>query len=290
MILLKQASIFQRMRAQVVTMFKIGDFSRLNRVSVKTLRHYDKLGLLVPLHVDGQSGYRYYSASQIPLLNRILALKEIGFSLEEIGLALKRQMTGAEMTGILHAKKDEIMATIRTEQTKLMRLEAFIKILKQEDCQMNYDIVVKETTPIKIASIRDRIPTYNAQGNLWNELALYLNEHHIKIIAPCYAIYHDHGFKEKDIDTEVAETVAEFGTGSERVKFRMLEGVKEIACATHKGPYGELHLAYNAISMWLEENQYQITGPVRECYLKGNWDEPDPKQWITEIQFPVGRK
>jgi len=58
----------------------------------------------------------------------------------------------------------------------------------------------------------------------------------------------------------------------------------------HQGPYETLHLAYNAISVWLEENQYQITGPVRECYLKGAWDELDPKGWITEIQFPVRKK
>lgn len=271
-------------------MFKIGDFSRLTRVSVKTLRHYDKLGLLVPLQVDEQTGYRYYSAGQIPRLNRILALKEIGFSLEEIKQALQNELTGVAMTGTLKAKKAEITAAIRMEQAKLMRLEACIKILEQEDFEMNYDIVIKEIAPSQIASIRDRIPTYSSQGELWNELAAYLNEHHIKMVAPCYAIYHDHGFKEKDIDTEVVETVAESGPDSERVKFRTLEGVKEMACTIHKGPYESLHLAYNAISVWLEENQYQINGPVRESYLKGNWDEPDPSQWITEIQFPVIRK
>lgn len=277
-------------RARVIFMFKIGDFSRLTRVSVKTLRHYDKLGLLVPLQVDGQTGYRYYSAGQIPRLNRILALKEIGFSLPEIKRALRNEMSGAEMTGTLKAKKHEIMAAIRMEQAKLMRLEAWIKILKQEDFLMNYDIVIKEIAPSQIASIRDRIPAYNAQGALWNELAAYLNEHQIKMIAPCYAIYHDSGFKEKDIDTEVVETVAESGPDSERVRFRTLEGVKEMACVIHKGPYESLHLAYNAVSVWLEENQYQISGPVRESYLKGHWDEPDPNQWITEIQFPVAPK
>lgn len=271
-------------------MFKIGDFSRLTRVSVKALRHYDKLGLLVPLQVDRQTGYRFYTAGQIPRLNRILALKDVGFSLEEIRRFLKNERTGAEMTRALQAKKHEIMAAIRMEQTKLMRLESCIKIMDQEDYLMNYDIVIKEIAPSKIASIRDRIPAYNAQGALWNELDAYLNEHHIKMIAPCYAIYHDHGYKEKDIDTEVVETVAEFGPDSERVKFRILEGVKEMACVIHKGPYETLHLAYNAVSVWLEENQYQIYGPVRESYLKGHWDEPDPNQWITEIQFPVTRK
>lgn len=290
MILIEASFNISIMRAQVVTMFKIGDFSRLNRVSIKTLRHYDTLGLLVPFEVDGQSGYRYYSASQIPRLNRILALKEIGFTLHEISLALKNEMTKAEMIDALKMKKDDITASIHMEQTKLMRLEAYVKILEQEACYMNYDIVIKETAPSKIASIRDRISTYNAQGDLWNELAQYLDEHHVKIIAPCYAIYHDHGFKEKDIDTEVVETVAEFGPGSDRIKFRILEGVKEMACVIHKGPYESLHLAYNAVSVWLEKNKYQITGPVRECYLKGNWDEPDPNQWITELQFPVDRK
>jgi DNA-binding transcriptional MerR regulator len=80
-------------------MFKIGEFSRLSRVSVRMLRHYDQLGLLTPSQTDPFTGYRYYSAQQLPRLNRIIALRDLGFSLEQIAGMLDEELSTTSFWG-----------------------------------------------------------------------------------------------------------------------------------------------------------------------------------------------
>src|SRR5690349_13499337 len=113
-------------------MFKIGDFSKLSRVSVKTLRYYDELGLLKPAHVDHFTGYRYYSADQLPQLNRILALKDLGFSLEP-----------TQMREILLMKQIELRQRVQDDQARLIRVEARLRLIEQEDTMPTYDVVLK---------------------------------------------------------------------------------------------------------------------------------------------------
>ena len=155
-------------------MFKIGDFARLNRVTVKALRYYDSLGLLQPEKIDSFTGYRYYSASQMPRLNRIVSLKDIGFSLDEIALILNSNMDSKQIQILLELKHSEISDRVRSEQARLDRIEAFIKICKQEAYIMKYDIVLKEVEPLKVATLRDTIPSYSEQGHLWEELVEHI--------------------------------------------------------------------------------------------------------------------
>ena len=268
-------------------MFKIGDFARLNKVTIKTLRHYDSLGLLQPEKIDSFTKYRYYSASQMPRLNRILALKDIGFSLEEIALILNKNMDLKQIRILLELKHSEIADKIRNEQARLSRIETFIKICKQEEYIMEYDIVLKEIEPVRVATLRDIIPTYSDQGHLWEELGSHIEKYGVKILPPCMVIYHDTGYKEECVDAEVVEPIDGDIPDTERIKVKELESVKEMACVVHKGQYQTLHMAYNAISKWIEENKYEIIGSQRELYLKGEWITLDPNEYITEIQFPV---
>lgn len=271
-------------------MIRIGDFSRLNQVSIKTLRYYDKLGLLVPSHVDESTGYRYYSVEQITRLNRILAFKEIGFSLNEITMALDTNLTPEMLVNLLEAKKISINTLIEMERSKVSRIEAFIKILIEEVNPMKNQVVLKETPALKAASLRDTVANYSAQGVLWNELFQYIESKNIKVLVPCIAIYHDEGYKDQDVDIEVVAAVTEYGTETNRIKFKELPAVKEMACLIHEGSYEKLISSYNVISKWIAENHYDITGPGRECHLKGPWNEPNPDQWVTEIQLPVSKK
>ncbi|MCQ4922454.1 MerR family transcriptional regulator [Tissierella carlieri] len=268
-------------------MFKIGDFARLNRVTVKALRYYDSLGLLQPEKIDSFTGYRYYSASQMPRLNRIISLKDIGFSLDEIALILNRNMDSEQIQILLELKHSEISDRVRNEQARLDRIEAFIKICKQEAYIMKYDVVLKEVGPLKVATLRDTIPSYSEQGHLWEELVEHIERYGVKIVPPCMVIYHNTGYKEESVDTEVVEPIDGDLPDTERIKIRELEGIKEMACVVHQGSYQTLYMAYNAISKWIEENKYEIVGPQRELYLKGEWITSDPNEYITEIQFPV---
>ncbi len=268
-------------------MFKIGDFARLNRVTVKTLRHYDSLELLEPERIDNFTGYRYYSASQMPRLNRILALKDIGFSLDEIALILNKNLDSEQVQMLLELKHAEIAEKIKAEQERLSRVENLIEICKQEAFSMSYDIVLKDIKPIRVASLRDTIPSYSEQGHLWEELGEHISKHGVKIVPPCMVIYHDTGYKEESVDAEVIEPIIGDLPGTDRIKVKTLEGVKEMATVVHKGPFQSLHMAYNAISKWIEDNRYEIIGAQRELYLKGEWLTDDPNEYITEIQFPV---
>lgn len=271
-------------------MFKIGDFAKLNKVTVKTLRHYDSLGLLQPENVDSFTGYRYYSASQMPRLNRILALKDIGFSLDEIALVLDKNLDREQIQTILELKHVEISGKISAERERLSRVEALMKICKQEAYVMKYDIVIKTIEPVRVASLRDIIPSYSEQGHLWRELGEHIRKNNTKMVPPCMVIYHDPGYKEEGVDAEVIEPIIGDLSDTDRIKVKFLEGVKEMACVVHKGSFQTLHMAYSAISKWIEENDYEIIGSQRELYLKGEWITNDPNEYVTEIQFPVKKR
>ncbi len=271
-------------------MFKIGDFARLNRVSIKTLRHYDSLGLLQPEKIDAFTGYRYYSAGQMPRLNKILALKDICFSLEEIALILDKDMTSEQIHTLLELKHLELVEKIRSDQERLSRVKNLMEICKQEAFYMNYDIVLKEIEPLQVASIRDFIPEYSQQGHLWKELGQYLEKYNVKVLPGCMVIYHDGEHTDGKIDAEIIEPISGGFPESDRIKCRVLEGVKEMATLVHKGSYQTLHMAYAAISKWIEDNSYEIVQPPREIYLKGEWATGDPNEFITEVQFPVRKK
>jgi effector-binding domain-containing protein len=125
------------------------------------------------------------------------------------------------------------------------------------------------------------------QGHLWKDLGEHIGKYGAKIIPPCMVIYHDTGYKEEAVDAEVVEPIEGDLPDTERIKVGLLEGVKNMACVVHKGSYQTLHMAYNAISKWIEENKYEVIGAQRELYLKGEWLTSDQNEYITEIQFPV---
>lgn len=271
-------------------MFRIGDFARINKVTVKALRYYDHLGLLKPEKIDGFTGYRSYTADQIPKLNKILALKEINFSLEEIARIINSNLSVNEMEALLENKRLEIAKAIKGEQAKLERIEFLIKMYEQEDLAMKYDIVIKRVEPIKVATVRDMIPGYGEQGHLWEELNAYISKHGARITPPCMVIYYDEGYKEEDVDVEVIEPIIGELPSSERIKVKTLPAVDEMACVVHVGPFSSLSMAYGAMSQYIADNAYEIIAPPRELYLKGEWITDNPNEYFTELQFPVSKK
>jgi effector-binding domain-containing protein len=259
-------------------MIRIGDFSKLSRVPVKTLRYYDQMNLLKPVKVDAFTGYRLYEYSQLSTLNRILALKELGFSLEEIGRLLDDGLSVEQMRGMLKLREAE----------RLKRIEVRLRQIEQENSMSKYDVVIKSVEEIKIASVRGVVPTPPEQGPLWHELEGYLAMNHVHPISACLTLYHDDEFKERDWDVEVCEPIdAELGE-SPRIKVWTLPAVDSLACTIHHGPFVTIGEAYSAIGQWITDNDYHITGPCREIYLdtpdNGSQTNPDT---VTEIQFPV---
>ncbi|MDT8718761.1 MerR family transcriptional regulator [Clostridium sp. 19966] len=272
-------------------MFKIGDFSKLNKIPIKTLRYYDELGLLKPAKIDEQTGYRFYSAMQLPRLNKILALKDLGFSLSKINEIIDNNVTKEVLCSMLNSRKEEIRKNIILEKEKLSRVERIINSISEEadSIMSKYDIVIKEAEAIKIASIRDIIPSYSEQHGLWKELGEYIEKNNAKITPPCVVIYYDQGFKENNVDIEICEHFTGNLSGNERIKIKTLQAVKQMACTVHQGSYEKLSIAYTALMKWIEDNGYEIVGPNRELYLEGEWSVKNPEEYITEIQIPVSK-
>lgn len=280
-------------------MLKIGDLSKLSQVSVKTLRYYDEVGLLKPSQVDRFTGYRYYSIDQIPRLNRILAFKDLGLSLEQIGRLLDEDLPPAQIRGMLRMKQAEIQDQLQDEQSRLRRIEARLRQIELEDSMPTYDIVLKKVDPQKVISIRDTLPTYGDQIHLWIELANYLIARKAKAAGPSITIYHDPEYRERDVELETATPVSAPLPESQRVKVRELPGIDLAATLIHKGRYENFGQSYAALASWIEANGYRITGPNREVYLlcaANVYDDPtvfgefvteNPDEFLTEIQFPV---
>ncbi|MHC1682250.1 MAG: MerR family transcriptional regulator [Clostridiaceae bacterium] len=271
-------------------MFKIGDFSKLARVSVRMLRHYDDRGLLKPYSIDNLTGYRFYSVDQITKVNRIQVLREMGFSLLEISGLMENNLNNKQLLSLLLNRKREISEVMEKEQEKLLRVETLIKFINKEDSNMKYDITIKNIPAYKVISLRDTISSYHEEGRLWGELQEFVRKNSIKDLSPSYAIYHDHGYKESDVDVEVTMCIKDDVKESDRIKVRELEAVEEMAIVFHKGPFEEMTSAYRGLAIWLSENNYEMVAPTRAIYHKGPWCENNPENYLTEIQATVAKK
>ncbi len=265
-------------------MLKIGDFSRLCQVPVSALRYYADLGLLPPAWVDPGTGYRYYAVAQLPRLQRILALRDLGLSLEQIGAVLREGLSAEEIRGMLRLRRAELQARIEEEQARLARVEVRLRQIEQEGTMSGYDVVLKEVPPQLVAGIRSVIPHYGAISALFDELYAYLREHGADGMS--VGIDHNEGYKERDPDMEaVAYLQAPVPEGG-RVKVYTLPGCT-VASTIHKGPYENFGQAYAALLAWVEGSGYQIVGPCRELYLHMG---ATPAEHVSEIQVPVARR
>jgi effector-binding domain-containing protein len=269
-------------------MIKIGDFSKLSKVSVKTLRYYDEMGLLQPIETDRSSGYRYYSLDQLPRLNRILALKDLGFSLDQIAQALDNGITLEQMRGMLRLKKAEQQQRVQEEQERLIRVEARLRQIEMEASVAKYDVVIKKLEPQKVASLRKILGTPQEVGRMFEEIFGYLGKQGVRPLGPPYGIWHDLEYKEKDLDSEVAVPVAQSFPAGEGVQPAELPAVETAACTIHQGSYENFSHAYTAIMGWINANGYRVAGPYREIYLRGPGPQAvNPDTYVTEIQVPV---
>ncbi len=269
-------------------MFKIGDFSRLSFVTVKTLHYYDEIGLLKPVKVDRFTGYRYYSADQLPRLNYIVALKNLGLSLDEIGTLINNNLTSSQMRDIFILKKAELNQRLNEEQRRLEQVEKLLEQIDREGTMPDYQVTIKKVEPQRIASIREVLPTYGDVGPLFGEIYKYLAKKGVfKPSGHAIMLCHDGEYKEHDVDVEIAVPVNKNIPETDRVKVYELTGMEQAACTVHRGPYDTISQAYNALMAWCEANGYQITGPDRELYFTDPRKVKDPSENVTEIQFPV---
>lgn len=190
-------------------MLKIGDFSKLSRISIRMLRYYDEIGILYPECVDDFTGYRYYSESQLPLAGRIQTLKSLGFGLSVIKEILIKYEDAEEMEQFLLVKRKELEDEAMEIQQKLHSLDSTLKWLRKDGNLMDYNVTIKTVPERYVASVRQIIPDYGSEGILWEIMCRELEPQNIQQAVPCYgmAIFHDEGHKEHDPDVEIQSAV-----------------------------------------------------------------------------------
>jgi DNA-binding transcriptional MerR regulator len=267
-------------------MLKIGDFSRLSGISIKTLRYYDDLGLLKPAEVDPFTGYRYYSARQLPRLYRLLALKDLGFSLEQVAHLLTEGVSADQLRGMLRLRQAEQQQRVDEEQQRLTRVALRLRLIEMETTMPNYDVILKNTPPQWIASARQVIANYKSVGQLYPQVFSHLARHNVAG-GLSVALWHDGEAKDSEVDAEAGIYLDQGLPSGEGVAVYQLPALT-VASVVHHGAYQRLVEAYDAALRWVEANGYRVAGPIRELYLVSQQPvRQDDESYVTEIQFPV---
>lgn len=269
-------------------MLKIGYFSKLSRISIRMLRHYDEIGLLMPAHTDNFTNYRYYSAAQLPVAERINALKEMGFSLATIGQILKEYDDPPALAEFLAVKQSELQDEAKTVNHRLLLLDTAIKRLRKDETAMQYNVTLKTMPKRYVASVRMVIPAYDQEFILWNTLSAETSSQSLQPEENCFglAIFHDEGYKESDADVEIQFSVKGTYENTEHVVFKTVPAI-EIASTTFKGSYDQIIGANQEVAKWVEDNGYTFNGPMFCIYHVSPAQTDDPNELVTEVCYPV---
>jgi DNA-binding transcriptional MerR regulator len=271
-------------------MLKIRDFARLAEVSMTTLRYYDEIGLLKPIQVDPETGYRFYTMDQLPYLHRILALKELGLGLTQISEILAEGVSPEALQGMLRLRQAQLQQHIQAEQEQLTRIEARLRSLEQGDGMLVYEVVLKAVKPITGVSLHltandltNQVRWSDAMGTMLKRYGVTPSDHLLVL----------HTQSEDECIPGSVEVVAPVGwrdvntlvTRSEgRLAQCELPAFPHVACTLHHGHPGLIQPAYQALGTWMENNGYTIVGPRRKIGLRREENLGDA---LTEIQFPV---
>lgn len=273
------------MNERMIKMFSIGEFSKMAKTTVKTLRHYDEIGLLVPAYVDELSNYRFYESEQLLLIHQIQSLKQIGLSLDEIHWIIN----GNDSVAILESQKKVLKENISKAQDQLLRIE-YILSKKEEENFMSYQARIKELPACIVYSTSLVVPGYDSYFELIPTIGQKVMNKYpdLKCSVPeyCFNIYHDGEYKEKDIDIEFCEAVDQLKEDFDDIKFKQLPAIIVVS-VMHKGGYEGLSKAYAYAFKWIEENGYRVLDNPRESYIDGIWNKESKEDWLTELQIPI---
>jgi DNA-binding transcriptional MerR regulator len=269
-------------------MFRIGEFSRLSRVPVSALRYYADLGLLDPEWVDPESGYRYFGAAQLPRLNRLLILRDMGLSLEQIGVVLDEGIDAGELREMLRRKEAELRGRVTEEQERLDAVAARLRFIEKEGAMPDMEIVVKEIEAVEGLGVRDTVPAIDQIGGLIQDAFAGMGPALGNLTGPPMAVYYDEEFTGADVDVEMVFPTSGAQEPRRTPAGRNLAGTRvaggSMAALVFVGPYEQIGEAYQAMGTWLEEHGRRIAGPVCELYLT---DPNQPGPPVTEIRMPI---
>ena len=269
------------------TRLKIGEFSKLMQVTVKTLRHYEQKRLLIPDEVDEWTGYRYYSIEQMQKLQNIRDLQRLGFSLDEIK-ELCDSYSCTPTISQLTEKIEETEAQLRKLIARRNQLIDWRNARKQMKKMEKFSI--QSLPEIIVASHREVLPNYAAIGPMCiNKIAPEMQRLGCKCPPPgyCFTVEHDREYKPTDVDIEYCEQVEEMGEDSAIIQFKRLPAVPKALCMKHVGPYERFYESFTEAFRYIDEHGLKPVGQHRTCYIDGAWNQEDPEKWLSVIQIPI---
>lgn len=271
------------------SVFKISEFSKISQVSVKTLRYYDQLNLLKPAHTDKFTGYRYYSANQMFQLNRILAYKELGFSLDQIRQMVDEQIPLEQIRGMFRIKQNEIQSILDKEQARLARIKERLCTLENECANVTaHDVVLKEVESQLVLSYRQRA-SHRQVPELFEQLDVFLGNS-VPPSAPQIVLWHGCEECEDDIDIEVARPLTHNMPSQPPFTVIRLPEVPLMATLIHLCRTTSPCTASTELALWIERNGFRMKQyePRREICLPHE-QSSDPEFYVAEVQIAVER-
>ena len=249
--------------------------------------------MLGPAFVDRFSDYRYYAAEQLARLKRILALKDLGFTLEQVRMLIDEDLSSPASLDLLSRKRADVEQLVNEERARLARIEAQLRELHRstlEKRMSQHEIMIKKVEPQLVVAARETVPSRERLNatftRLFDQLAGHLMfRHKTTEFGSATCIYHSW---DTFIEVEAAFPIFKAVPSSEHARVYTLPGVETMGTLVHRGSFDTLGDSYGAIMQWIEANGYRICGPSREINIQYDSDG-DPKDWLTELQFPVAK-
>lgn len=264
----------------------IKEFSRLCQVTVKTLRHYEKMGLIRPAEVDEWTGYRYYDVGQMQRVSSIRSLKSLGFSLDEI-LEMMEDGYLIPSPRVLREKIDTCCQQLALLEKRKRCLQNMMDSQNKITDMKKFQI--QPLPEIIVASHREVIKNYAALGALCvGKIGPEMSRLGCVCTQPgyCFTVEH-HEYRPENIDIEYCEQVEEMGKDSDIIQFKRLEAVPKALCVKHTGPYERFYETFTEAFRYMDENGMEMAGQPRTSYIDGIWNQEDPEKWVSLIQIPI---
>lgn len=273
-------------------MFRIGEFSLIAQVSGRLLRYYDEIGLLSPQYTDPQTGYRYYSAGQLPRLNRILVLKELGLGLDQIAQLLDQDTSSEAIRGMLLLRKAQISQAMQDDVAQLQLVEARLDQIDAFGQTSALDVVVKTVPSQRYLALREVFPDVAAVRRVVTHItAIVPHKMAPGSLGQVAFVIHSPMFDADALDFEVGylltgKSPASLQLSEDRVlTAHDLPAVETMATLAHAGRLSDIHRSYGLLGAWVEQQRWQIVGQGRQVLLQ--LPEPDQNDAVIELQIPV---
>ncbi|CAM3697873.1 MerR family transcriptional regulator [Erysipelothrix urinaevulpis] len=271
-------------------MIKIGDFSKLSRISIRMLRYYDEEDILKPYFIDESNGYRYYKASQLLTTSLIVNLRDLGFGSHAIRDIVDNDDNKQLLQSLFEVQKKTLKDDKRALEHRLKLLDSLMSKL-EGDSDMSLVVNVKTIPERLVMSTRDTLEKYEDEGKLWEVMFQDLKHQKFEMANPSIscAIFHDKTYKEQDVDVEIQVSIVSEIQETDNVKCKMMPSV-EVASVIMKGSYNTMTDVAHTMGHWIENNGYEFAGAMFNIYIVSPAQNPDPNEWITEVCYPIKKK